>query len=172
MLVRAAQADPQAFAALYERYYPRILAYVRRRTRDRAEVEDVAAQTFLHAWLALPRYEDRGAPFAAWLFRIAANQVHEQERRRARDASIVSTWSTERRQGTPALERWEQRAWVGAHLATLAPERRRAVCWRYYEGRAPREIAARLGRSEGATKALLHRSLRTLRAQMTAEARC
>ena len=80
-LVHAAQATPAAFGALYERYHPMIFRYALRCTHDRMQAEDIAAETFLRAMRALGRYEERGMPFSAWLFRIATNQLIQQSRR-------------------------------------------------------------------------------------------
>jgi RNA polymerase sigma-70 factor, ECF subfamily len=173
-VMHTAAVDPNAFAALYERHFATIWAYARRHSASAEDAEDIAAQTFLKAWVAIDRYEERGAPIIAWLIRIAANLLHEQARRQScgvRRASV--TWNEEISRTAPEeewLERWEQRAWVGAHLATLSRDQRRALRLRFGEDRPMREVAARLGRSDGATRMLLHRTLRTLHTRMAAEA--
>src|SRR5215207_1421597 len=80
-LVAAAQADPEAFADLYNRYYSQIYRFAHRRTGDPVIAEDVAAETFLAAFKSLPRYEWRGIAFSAWLYRIAATVIAGQHRR-------------------------------------------------------------------------------------------
>src|SRR6185295_19075563 len=74
-LVEAAQRDPSHFAELYERHFERVYAYVVRRVRDRDEAEDLTSEVFHQALAHLGRFEWRGLPFAAWLFRIAANAI-------------------------------------------------------------------------------------------------
>jgi RNA polymerase sigma-70 factor (ECF subfamily) len=87
-LVAAAQADPAAFAALYNRYYPQIYRFAQRRTGDPTLAEDVAAETFLAAFKSLPRYEWRGIAFSAWLYRIAATVIAGQHRRNGTLAQV------------------------------------------------------------------------------------
>ena len=65
--------DTARFGEIYSRHYARVHSYARALLRDAAEAEDVAQETFLLALRALPRYEDRGLPFRAWLLRIAHN---------------------------------------------------------------------------------------------------
>jgi hypothetical protein len=73
LLIEAAQQDPSRFAELYEKNFHRVYAFVARRVRDRDEAEDVTAEVFHEALRSLGRFQWRGAPFAAWLLRIAAN---------------------------------------------------------------------------------------------------
>ena len=72
-LEEASQRQPRRFAKLYERYFDRVYAFAFTRTGDRTAAEDVAAETFRVALENLPRFEWRGVPFSAWLFRIASN---------------------------------------------------------------------------------------------------
>src|SRR5437764_353027 len=84
-LVEAAQRDPSRFADLYERHFERVYAFVVRRVRDRDVAEDVTAEVFHRALASLPKYEWRGAPFGAWLFRIASNAIEDRFKRSARE---------------------------------------------------------------------------------------
>ena len=83
-LVQAAQRDRSRFADLYEANFERVYAYVVRRVRDRDEAQDVTADVFHLALKNLPRFEWRGVPFAAWLFRIAANEIADRSKSVAR----------------------------------------------------------------------------------------
>src|SRR5262252_1105474 len=71
LLVEAAQRDPSRFGDLYERHFHRVYAFVVHRLRDRDAAEDVTAEVFHKALAGLRQYEWRGAPFGAWLIRIA-----------------------------------------------------------------------------------------------------
>src|SRR6266550_3545624 len=73
LLIEAAQRDPSRFAELYEDNFERVYAFIARRVRDRDEAEDLTSEVFHQALANLARFEWRGVPFAAWLFRIAAN---------------------------------------------------------------------------------------------------
>lgn len=174
-LVRAARDAPEAFAALYVRHYPAVFAFASRRAGDMMQAEDITSQTFVRALGALGRFQDCGAPFVAWLLRIAANEVAEQGRRRARRERLTA-WAGE---GTGSLAGmdtmdqaadWERAAWLRSHLATLSADQRRVVWLRFWEDRTVDDVAAQIGRSPGATKQLLHRALKTLRERLQADA--
>jgi RNA polymerase sigma-70 factor, ECF subfamily len=176
-LVRAAQASPVAFGALYERYYPVVLAFAARRTGDRMQAEDIAAQTFMQALQALRHYEHRGASFVAWLLRIATHVASDQARHRRITPVPLSALRTNEVDHTtdmdmPAVswvDSWERATWLKGHLHTLPMDHRRVLWLRYGEGRTVCDVAARIGRSESATKVLLHRVIKTLRTRMQAE---
>ena len=88
LLIEAAQHDPAHFAELYEKYFEVVYAYVARRVRERTATEDVTAEVFHKALQHLPRFKWTGAPFAAWLFRIASNLVADRANRKAREGSL------------------------------------------------------------------------------------
>jgi RNA polymerase sigma-70 factor (ECF subfamily) len=84
-LVEAAQRDPACFADLYERHFERVYAFVVRRVRDRSAAEDLTSEVFHQALANIRRFEWRGAPFGAWLLRIAANAIADRWQRMARE---------------------------------------------------------------------------------------
>ncbi len=69
--IAAAQASPNAFEPLYLRYRGRVYHYLRTRLNNDEDAADATQQVFLQALKALPKYKQRGIPFAVWLFRIA-----------------------------------------------------------------------------------------------------
>ncbi len=75
-LVEDAKTDSASFAKLYDLYFPKIYSYVAAKIRDKDDVEDIVSETFMKALEALPRYENRGFPFGAWLFTIARNNLN------------------------------------------------------------------------------------------------
>src|SRR6266481_4336979 len=88
LLVLAAQNDPTRFAELYENNFERVYAFIARRVRHRDEAEDLTAEVFHKALANLPRFKWRGVPFAAWLFRIAANMIADRSKRTAKERDI------------------------------------------------------------------------------------
>ena len=83
-LIQASQnGDRRAFDALCEHYWLRIYSYLRLRTGDCDDAEDLAQETFLRAWLGLPKWEAL-SPFPAWLYTIAHNALIDWYKRRAR----------------------------------------------------------------------------------------
>src|ERR1700741_4050582 len=79
-LIEAAQSDPVRFGDLYECSFSVVYAYVSRRVADRAAAEDLTAEVFSRALTNLPRFKWTGAPFAAWLFRIASNLIADRSK--------------------------------------------------------------------------------------------
>ena len=73
-LVSEAKNDITRFSSLYDRYFEAIFSFIFRRTEDEDVADDICSQTFLKAMQNLHRYEFRGLPFSAWLFRIATNE--------------------------------------------------------------------------------------------------
>jgi len=84
-LVEAAQHDPSRFAELYELHFERVYAYIARRVGERSAAEELTAHVFHQALSNLNKFKWRGAPFAAWLFRIAANAIADRGKRIARE---------------------------------------------------------------------------------------
>ena len=162
--IEAAQQDPRRFGELYEEHFERIYAYVIRRVRDRAAAQDVTAEVFQQALANLGRYEWRGIPFAAWLYRIAANAITDHLKRTARHESA----EPEPEDGPAADEivRIEQRAMLYRSVGRLPADQRRVIVMRFAEEKSIREIAGELGKSEGAIKQLQFRGIQNLRTQM------
>jgi RNA polymerase sigma-70 factor (ECF subfamily) len=164
LLVEAAQKEPAKFADLYELHFDRIYAFVARRVNDRDKAEDVTSEVFHKALASLKDYEWRGLPFAAWLFRIAANLIADHFKRAGREAANISDSPEPGRD--PEQEATEQTARLFRFVDRLPAEQKRVIFQRFVEQRSVKEIAQQLGRSEGAVKQLQFRALEKLRAQM------
>ena len=170
-LVEAAQREPARFIELYETHFNLVYAYVARRVRHRAETEDLTADVFRRALQSLPRFKWTGAPFAAWLFRIASNLIADRAKRNAKEeeASSGDAALTSRSQlQTPGeqqtgLEECERRAELFTLVDELPDDQRRVVVMRFAEEKSIGEIAGELDRSEGAVKQLQFRALENLR---------
>jgi RNA polymerase sigma-70 factor (ECF subfamily) len=161
-LIEAAQRDPTRFAELYDAHFERVYAYAVRRVRSRHEAEDVTAEVFQQALANLGRFEWRGVPFAAWLFRIAANAIADRARQAARESGgPVAEPATE-----PLQERVEEQARLFRLVRELPADQRRVIEMRFGEGKTVREIAGHMGRTEGAVKQLQLRAVQSLRERM------
>jgi RNA polymerase sigma-70 factor, ECF subfamily len=165
LLIEAAQRDPARFAELYELNFERVYAYVLRRVGSRAETEDVTAETFHQALANLKRFEWRGIPFAAWLFRIAANLISDRWQRAGRE--VGDDAQLEAAPANPAeIEDVERRATLFQLVDTLPGEQRRVVMLRFVEEKSIKEVAREIHKTEGAVKQLQFRALSNLRARM------
>jgi len=167
LLIEAAQKDPARFAELYENNFERVYAYVVRRVGNRAETEDLTSEVFHHALANLNRFEWRGVPFAAWLYRIAANLISDHWQSRNREQIADEPQRLESLPAnSPEFEEIERTATLFRLVETLPAEQRRVVVLRFMEQKSIREAAREIGKTEGAVKQLQFRALTTLRARM------
>jgi RNA polymerase sigma-70 factor, ECF subfamily len=172
-LIEAAQQDRACFGDVYERYFELVYGYVARRVRDRAATEDLTSEVFRKALANIDRFKWTGAPFGAWLLRIASNVIADRAKRQAKDGVRVDEPSLElaarsnsRQTQQTELEESERRAWVIRQVDELPDDQRRVVRLRFAEEKSISEIAAELGRSEGAVKQLQFRAFQTLRKEL------
>jgi RNA polymerase sigma-70 factor, ECF subfamily len=165
LLVEAAQQDPARFAELYELNFERVYAYAVKRVSSRAEAEDVTAEVFHQALANLKRFEWRGIPFAAWLFRIAANLISDRWQRSGREVTCASEIDSAQ-VGPAEIEEVERRATLFRLVNTLPEEQRRVVVLRFVEDKSIKEVAREVSKTEGAVKQLQFRALTNLRARM------
>jgi RNA polymerase sigma-70 factor, ECF subfamily len=162
VLIEAAQGDPRRFGDLYRIHFDRVYAYVARRVTTRSDAQDVTAEVFQQALANLPRFEWRGIPFAAWLYRIAANAVTDHHHRTERDQHVVPIPEPVPQEHESA----ERRAALYRAVRELPTDQRRVIEMRFAEDRSIAEIARVLGRSEGAVKQLQFRALGNLRTRL------
>ncbi|MFN3763804.1 MAG: RNA polymerase sigma factor, partial [Anaerolineae bacterium] len=166
-LVERAKRDPEAFGLLYERYVTQIYRYLYYRTGNPQDAEDLTARTFYRALEHLPRYQERGLPFSAWLYRIAHNIVVNWQRDRRRrpvialEKIVAPAGAEVDPQG--ALEEQEEREHLMRAFRRLPPERQELLILKFVEGMSNAQIGAIMGRSEGAIKSLYHRTLQELK---------
>lgn len=165
-MVQAAQTQPSAFDAIYKRYMTSVYSYVRARTSNDEDAADLTQQVFLQALAALPKYQERGLPLAAWLLRIARNTTTDFLRHRK-----LSVWNmppdasqvTSEEDPEATVLRIEAATRVRSLLAELDADKREVLLLRFGSGLKVREIAYVLDRSESAIKTELRRTLRALK---------
>ncbi len=165
LVKRALQGDQMAFTRLYEEYFDKIYRYVVIRIGDRTEAEDMTQQVFLKAVKSISSYKWKGKPFAAWLYRIAHNQVVDYLRKKKKqpatllDESLVSSDSNPQQMAEHNLN-IEQ-----LNIATrqLTEAQRDVISLRFAGGLSVAQVAQAMGRSQGAVKALQHSAILALR---------
>jgi RNA polymerase sigma-70 factor (ECF subfamily) len=160
-LIEAAQGDPARFVEVYDRFVDRVYAYASRRAGSRAVAEDITSEVFQQALANLPRFEWRGVPFAAWLYRMAANALADHWRRQGREAQDPPDVPDERE-----YQELERRVSLFQLVDRLPDLQRRVIEMRFVEDKSVRDVAAALDRSEGAVKQLQLRALENLRKGM------
>jgi len=160
----AIRGDIDAFCALYREFAPRVYRFCRLRAAQAGDAEDMTQQTFMKAIEALPRYEERGLPFAAWLFRIARNVVTDFERARRDHLDLDAIV---RVGGDPASEAdvtsADQRDLLSRAMGRLTADQREVLAYRFFADLTAKETGRLMHREPGTIRALQARALRALR---------
>jgi RNA polymerase sigma-70 factor (ECF subfamily) len=161
-----AQLDSE-FSELYRTHLRDVYSYSYYRVGNHHDAEDLTEQTFLQAYrhFARAQRESDGRPLRPWLIRIAHNLAANLYRDRSRKpaspiddtTALVAPHTTEQ-----LVEGREQVKDVLEAVSRLPEDRREALIMRFALGMDNREIARALGRSDGATKVLIHRAIKQL----------
>src|SRR6266508_5190674 len=164
VIARAKAGDADAISGLYERYAPQIRRYIASRLGDPAQAEDICGDVFVKVLESLDRYEDRGWPFSAWLYRIAYARTVDVLRQARRRHSIPLDETQLGALEPPDEAVMTRIAYleIKGAMNMLTSEQRQVLCLRFDEDRSLAEIAQSLGRSVGSIKALQHRGLSRL----------
>ncbi|GAC1637882.1 MAG: hypothetical protein NVS9B11_01340 [Candidatus Dormibacteraceae bacterium] len=164
-LVERAKRDPRQFGALYDRHFQQIYRFVYSRVREQTAAEDVTSEIFMKALKAMPRYQDTGRPFAAWLYQIAVNAIADRYRT-LRPSQPLDDFHNLSVAG-PALEdlaahRDEIRRIWGL-VEALPAQQKTALVLKFQEDMKIEDIAVAMGKTSGAVKLLIHRGVSRLR---------
>jgi RNA polymerase sigma-70 factor (ECF subfamily) len=156
--------DAEAFGMLYDQYAEVIFRYVYSHLENRLDAEDLTEEIFLRAWRALPKYDERGLPFSAFLFRIARNSLIDYYRQRKQVQSIDDMEIQSHEAGPEetvdlAIENHDLRKTI----AELREDYRNVLIFRFLSGLSPEETAQVMQRSVGAVRVLQHRALSALK---------
>jgi RNA polymerase sigma-70 factor (ECF subfamily) len=171
-LIERAKTDPEAFGILYERYVNKVYSYIYYRVGNHHDAEDLTARTFHRALDHIDHYVQRGAPFSAWLYRIAHNLVANWHRDHSR-RKVVSledvNLSPPLREGPQHLaEQKEEENELLTAVRQLPADRQQLLILKFVEEMSNTQIGVVMGRSEGAIKSLYHRTLLSLREMLEA----
>jgi len=168
LIARARQGDRDAFADLYQRYLPMIYAYVRARVFDDHDAEDLTEQVFLRAFQTLSRYEGRGWPYSAFLYRIARNLLvdHIRHARPALPVEAAEAHPDPAPSADEALIQHEERRRLHQALDRLPADYQEVIRLRLLMSLPTNTAAQWLGRSEGAVRVLLYRAMQALRREL------
>ena len=169
-LARRARTDRSAFSELYEAHAGRVYHYLLARTSDPTEAEELTSRVFLNALARLDQYGGRGS-FQAWLMTIARNLLFNWYRDRGRrppteELDAAEAVAADVPGPESRLERHERIERVRAAVGALSEDRQRLISLKYVDGLPNAEIARMMGRTEGAVKALHHRTLRELQQRL------
>jgi RNA polymerase sigma-70 factor, ECF subfamily len=161
----------RAFEDLYRAHLRDVYSYSYYRVGNHHDAEDVTEQAFLQAYrhFERARREANGRPLRPWLIRIAhnlASNYHRDRSRRPQTPLDSADPIPARHETEDLVEGREELREVMANLDHLPEDRRDALIMRFALGMDNREIARALGRSDGATKVLIHRAIKQLSEEM------
>ncbi len=163
--VERSKSDSNAFAALYEKYFDRIYFFLLRHTDDEEAAGDLCSQTFVNALNHISKYEFRGLPFSAWIYKIASNEINKFYRNK----KGKKVFSLEEVKVRELIERNDD-AWdeeiiqqLLIYLKDLPSEMLHVLELRFFEDKDFKEIAFILDMTESGAKMRTYRALDLLR---------
>jgi RNA polymerase sigma-70 factor (ECF subfamily) len=176
-LVRQAQKAPDAFAELYDRYYPGIFGYCLRRTANLETAQDITSETFLKALKKLWQFRWRNVSFSSWLYKIATNEINQHFRKAGYKKSIsleelqeqgfepISPHDPESEliEAQEQLKQYQDFLEIQGKIVQLPAKYQEVITLRFFEKKQIKEIAEILGKKEGTIKSLLYRAVEKLR---------
>lgn len=165
-IILKSQTDGEAFRPLYEKYFKRIFLFVHHRVGDKSLASDITSQVFLKALVNLRKFQFRGLPFSAWLFRIALNECHDffRKNKRYRTVAIEDHAVEKLHEELTADSGLEDlHAKLPQILERLSEDDLHVIELRFFEQRSFQEVADILGITETYAKVKTYRILDKMR---------
>jgi RNA polymerase sigma-70 factor (ECF subfamily) len=176
-LLKGIEHDPQKFGEIYDAFYEQIFGYVFRRTSNYDAAKDIAAETFLKAYVGIRRFKWRNISILHWLYRIATNELNKYFNSRPYmpeslsriheeygfDITDYSNAETERILLEEELEKHREFMKINDRIKKLDTKYQDVISLRFYEQKSIKEIALILGKKEGTVKSLLSRGIDILK---------
>ena len=165
IIVARAKNDVNAFGELYEIYFDRIFNFIFRQTDEEEVANDLCSQAFTNALNNINKYEFRGLPFSAWLYKIASNEVRKHYRRN----KGKKIFSLEEIRVKEIIEQndfeWDQALidQLIEFMKDLPTEMLQVLELRFFEDKDFKEIAFILDMTESGAKMRTYRALDKLR---------
>lgn len=166
LIQKAQQGLTEAFGELYERYSATIFRFVCLRIGSREDAEDLTEEIFLRAWHNLPKYDERGIPFAAYLFQVARNALIDHYRKNKNPLSSIDediNLGGEDPDPEDTVSRKIDFQDLQRVMETLPEDYKNVLTLRFLSGLSPEETANMMNRSEGAIRVLQFRALAALK---------
>jgi RNA polymerase sigma-70 factor (ECF subfamily) len=164
-IARTKAGDLQAFGELYRKYVTQIYRYIRTRVSTERDAEDLTENVFLKAFEALETYQERGAPFGAFLYMVARHAVvdHYRSQKPLEQADDLSIVGNEVSSAEGALINKQELLEISNALAKLPENYREVIRLRVLMEMPTAEVAEWLGKQPSTVRVLLHRALKALR---------
>jgi len=164
-MVSAAIQDIGKFSDLYNKHYTQVYYFIFRRTSQKELTFDLTSVVFLKAMENLKNYRYTGIPFAAWLYRIALNEIYAGYRRKKLE--LVYNLDTEKVQNlvleVEGSEKEEMNTQLLQALQKLEKEEMDLIEMRYFSGLSVKDIAGVLNISENNASVRIFRIIKKLK---------
>ncbi len=164
-VIERSKKDPRAFGELYEKYFDRIFNYIYRQTDDEELAGDLCSQTFVNALNNIKRYEFRGFPFSAWLYKIAGNEVNKHYRKNKGNKIFSIEELKVRELVEQGTDDWDEEliSQLIRYMNELPTDMIQVLELRFFEDKDFKEIAFILDMTESGAKMRTYRALDKLR---------
>jgi RNA polymerase sigma-70 factor, ECF subfamily len=164
-VIERSKKDPRAFGELYEKYFDRIFNYILRQTDDEELAGDLCSQTFVNALNNINRYEFRGFPFSAWLYKIAGNEVNKHYRKNKGNKIFSIEELKVRELVEQGVDDWDEELITRLlkYMNELPTDMIQVLELRFFEDKDFKEIAFILDMTESGAKMRTYRALDKLR---------
>jgi len=173
LIIERSKKDAAAFGELYEKYFDRIFNYILRQTDDEELAGDLCSQSFVNALNNLKKYEFRGFPFSAWLYKIAGNEVNKHYRKN-KGKKIFSIEELKVRELVEqATDDWDEELInrLLQYMTELPTDMVQVLELRFFEDKDFKEIAFILDMTESGAKMRTYRALDKLRTNFNLKVR-
>lgn len=167
-LIERAKHEPAYFQAIYEKYVDTIFNFLYRRTNDEMVADDLCSQTFLKAMENLAKFQNRGVPIVAWLYRIASNEANMYFRKSKTSPtfSLESIFAHRLAEEQPDQMTDEKLQKLALCMEQLDNEDVLLLQLRFYEEKSFKEISFILDTSEATAKMRTYRLLEKMKNKM------
>ena len=163
-IVEASKKDLSQFEFLYNKYFDKIFQYIYNRIGDEAETSDLVSKVFVNAMNAINKYECRGLPFGAWLFRIATNELNKHYRTAKNRVICIDEYKLNELWVCENAEESKDKIKVIQKLiAELSDEEILIIQMKFFESYNFKEIAEITNKKESAVKMKMYRALNKLK---------
>ena len=166
--INAAKENPGHFSVLYEKYFKSIYVFVHRRTDDEELAADITSHVFLKAMINIKKYEHKGLPFSAWLFRIAFNEVNMYFRKSSsnRIVSLEQSGIIQIAQEAELTDFSDKLELLTTALKKLDSDDVQLIELRFFEKRSFAEVGEIIGITENNAKVKTYRIIDKLKRLM------
>lgn len=168
-LVELAKENTESFGKLYDYYFPKVYAFVAAKCSNRDDAEDITGDVFVKVIENLPKFEWRGLPFGAWIFRIARNTLIDyygkSGKTKTSDIEEAYGVSEDEEKTSPhkKAEQSELEARVKEVMKDLSERELQVVQLKFYAQMNNREIMTVTGLSESNVAVVLYRTLKKIK---------